>query len=91
MIIRRPAAAAIFAPVAYEPVKKMPSIGWRISAAPVAPSPTTGTNTSRGMPASCSISAMCRPVRVANSDGLYSTALPATSAGTKTLLPTKYG
>ena len=34
---------------------------------------------------------MCWPVSVANSEGLYRTALPAANAGTKTLPPTKYG
>ena len=47
--------------------------------------------TSAGIPASWNVSAMCRPVSVANSEGLYNTALPASSAGTNTLLPTKYG
>ncbi len=68
--MRLPVAAAIRAPVAYEPVKKTPSTGCRNSAAPVAPSPITGTKTSSGTPASASISAMCRPVSVAYSDGL---------------------
>ena len=64
------AAAAIFAPVAYEPVKNTPSTGWRSNAAPVLPPPMTGTKTSSGTPDACSRSAMCRPVSVAYSDGL---------------------
>ena len=34
---------------------------------------------------------MASPVRVAYSDGLYSTALPVSSAGTNTLPPTNQG
>ncbi len=78
-------------PVAYEPVKNTPSSGCESSSAPTEPSPTTTENTSTGTPASFSIEAMARPVSVAYSDGLYTTALPASRAGTKTLEPTKYG
>ena len=71
MIILRPALAPMLAPVAYEPVKNTPSTGWSSSAAPVLPPPMTGMKTSSGMPEATSISAMCMPVSVANSDGLY--------------------
>jgi len=57
-------------PVAYEPVKNTPSSEWDNSSAPTGPSPTTTENTSIGTPASFSIEAMAKPVRVANSDGL---------------------
>jgi hypothetical protein len=49
------------------------------------------TITSRGTPASCSRRAICSPVSVAYSLGLYSTALPVSSAGTMTLQPTNQG
>ena len=67
---RGPTACAIFAPVAYEPVKNTPSTSCASSAAPTSPRPTSGTNTSSGTPDSCSSRAMCRPVSVANSEGL---------------------
>ena len=84
-------AWAIFAPVAYEPVKNTPSTGCASSAAPASPAPTITCKTSCGTPAPCSRLPISRPVSVAYSLGLYSTALPASSAGTKTLAPTKYG
>ena len=68
--MRSPAASAIRLPVAYEPVKKTPSIACLTSSAPITPPPTTGANTSRGTPAAWNIFAISRPVSVANSDGL---------------------
>ena len=65
-----PPPAAIFAPVATEPVKNTPSTCCSSSAAPTSPAPTTVMKTSAGTPASCSSRSMCRPVSVANSDGL---------------------
>ena len=67
---RAASRAAIFAPVATEPVKNTPSTRCSSSAAPTSPAPTTVMKTSSGMPAACSRRSMCRPVRVANSDGL---------------------
>ena len=69
-IIRAPTAAAIFAPVPAEPVKNTPSTGCASSATPVSPVPTRVMKTSAGTPAWWSSRAMCRPVRVAYSDGL---------------------
>src|SRR5512137_574248 len=91
LIIRGPASCAIRAPVAYEPVKKTPSTGCASTARPASAAPITTAKTSCGTPARCSSLPISSPVSVANSDGLYSTALPASSAGTKTLAPTKYG
>ena len=51
----------------------------------------TFEKTPSGIPASRSTSAMCKPVSVASSDGLYKTAFPASNAGTNTFEPTKYG
>ena len=89
--MRGPISCAILAPVAYEPVKKTPSTGCASTARPTSPAPMTTAKTSCGMPDRCSSLPISRPVSVANSDGLYSTALPVSSAGTNTLAPTKYG
>ncbi len=69
----------------------MPASGWSSSAAPAPPPPITTWKTSPGTPASCISSPIASPVRDANSDGLYSTALPVSSAGTKTFDPTNQG
>ena len=42
--------SAMRRPVAYEPVKKMPSTGCSMSMAPVSPAPMTATNASSGTP-----------------------------------------
>ena len=80
--MRGPSACAMAAPVAYEPVKNRPSMSCASSAAPTSPPPTTAMNTSCGTPAACSKRAIASPVSVAYSEGLYSTALPVSSAGT---------
>jgi hypothetical protein len=72
-------------------VKKTPSTGWATSALPVAAAPVTTWKTPGGSPASSNSAPMARPVRAANSEGLYSTALPVSSAARNTLEPTKYG
>ena len=59
------------------------------NAAPTSPPPTSTANTSRGTPASCNRRPISRPVKVAYSEGLYSTVLPVSSAGRMTLQPTK--
>jgi hypothetical protein len=76
-------------PVGTEPVKNTPFTGLSTRAAPVAAVPITGTKTSSGTPAMCRRSAMASPVREANSEGLYRTALPASRAGRNTFEPTK--
>ena len=68
--MRGPTAAAMRAPVAAEPVKKTPSTFCSIRAAPTSPPPTRVMNTSAGTPAAWSSRSMCRPVSVANSEGL---------------------
>ena len=88
----RAAASAILRPVAYEPVKKI--AGQRLveqGRARPAACPSRAGRRRAARPPPCISSPIASPVRVANSDGLYSTALPVSSAGTNTFEPTNYG
>ena len=67
-------------PVPTLPVNTSLSIGAPSRAAPAGPSPTTTWNTSRGSAASCSSDASSSATTGVNSDGLSTTAFPATSA-----------
>ena len=90
--IRSAAARSTRWPVACEPVKHTMSTSLSTSAAPVAPRTDDGLHHVDGHagPVRCR-STSRSPVSVACSDGLYSTALPVSSAGTIVLRPTKYG
>jgi hypothetical protein len=78
-------------PVATEPVKNTPSIFCASKAAPTSPAPTRQTITSRAHRPRAAGGRSPGPSCVAYSDGLYSTALPVSSAGTMTLQPTNQG
>ena len=79
----RPAqAAAIFLPVPTLPVNEILSMSPLTSAAPDSPSPCTSCSTSWGTPASHSTFAAQPPECGVTSDGLSTTALPASSACT---------
>ena len=67
-------------PVPTLPVNTNLSIGDRIRAAPVEPSPITTWNTSFGTPAAYSSEANSSATSGVNSEGFNTTAFPATSA-----------
>ncbi len=69
-------------PVATLPVKTSLSISLETSAAPVALSPGRTRKTSLGIPASRSKACNSSAINGVNSEGLSTTALPATSAAT---------
>ena len=73
-------AAATFLPVATLPVNEILSMSPLTSAAPDSPSPCTSCRTSLGTPASHSTFAAQPPECGVTSDGLSTTALPASSA-----------
>ena len=73
-------AAAIFLPVPTLPVNEILSMSPLTSAAPDSPSPCTSCSTSCGTPASHSTFAAQAPEWGVTSDGLSTTALPASRA-----------
>jgi len=74
------AAAAIFLPVATEPVNIILSGAASTRAAPVLPSPVTTCTTSSGKPAFAKISPIFNPTSGVNSDGFITTVFPAINA-----------
>ena len=75
------AAAITRRPVATDPVNRTLSGRASTSAAPRAPSPTATWRRPAGRPASWTRSPISRPTSGVSSDGLSTTALPASSAG----------
>ena len=77
---RSPQRAAILRPVATLPVKQTRSTSPSTSAAPVAPSPVTTWRSAGSRPASSKRRFISRAMSGVTSEGLSTTALPASSA-----------